>query len=52
MVELAHAYLIDYLTDKKAELADELFDEAVVHKDVVRAVGAVLAAMLGLSSHC
>lgn len=37
MVQLAHDYLIEYLTNKRAELADTLFDEAVVHKDVVGA---------------
>ncbi len=35
MVQLAHDYLIEYLTNKRAELADQLFDEGVVHKDVV-----------------
>lgn len=36
MVELAHAYLVDFLSHKREELAPQLFDEAVVHKDVVR----------------
>lgn len=40
MVQLAHDYLIEYLTNKRAELADQLFDEGVVHKDVVRAAPA------------
>ncbi|PRW20221.1 ester cyclase [Chlorella sorokiniana] len=35
MVQLAHDYLIEYLTNKRAELAEQLFDEGVVHKDVV-----------------
>ena len=35
MVELAHTYLIEYLTNKRAELADRIFDDEVVHKDVV-----------------
>ena len=42
MVQLAHDYLIEYLTNKRAELADQLFDKGVVHKDVVGALGALL----------
>jgi hypothetical protein len=36
MVELAHTYLVDFLSNKHEELASQLFDEGVVHKDVVR----------------
>lgn len=45
MVQLAHDYLIEYLTNKRAELAEQLFDEGVVHKDVVRAAVAAAVAL-------
>ena len=44
MVDLAHSYLIDYLTNKKAELAATLFDDQIVHKDVVGAAPAAWGA--------
>lgn len=51
MAQLAHNYLIEYLTNKRAELAEELFDEEVVHKDVVggqvAAVVSIRVLMLG-----
>ncbi|KAL4451240.1 hypothetical protein ABPG77_009312 [Micractinium sp. CCAP 211/92] len=35
MVDLSHTYFIDFLTNKRAELADQIFTEDVVHIDVV-----------------
>lgn len=37
MVDLSHTYFIDFLTNKRAELADQIFTEDVVHIDVVGA---------------
>lgn len=53
MVQLAHDYLIEYLTNKRAELAEQLFDEGVVHKDVVGAAAVALAVLpLGAGWDC
>lgn len=35
MVELAHTYFMEFLTNKKVELADSLFAEDVLHRDVI-----------------
>ena len=35
MVEMAHTYFADFITKGNSELADQLFDENVVHKDIV-----------------
>jgi hypothetical protein len=32
MVELAHTYFMEFLTNKKVELADSLFAEDVLHR--------------------
>jgi adenine-specific DNA glycosylase len=52
MVELAHSYLIDYLTNKKAELAETLFDDQIVHKDVVGAAAGGRLVCKGQSPAC
>lgn len=35
MVDLAHSYFIDFLTNKRAELSEQIFSEEVMHVDVV-----------------
>ncbi len=41
MVDLSHTYFIDFLTNKRAELADQIFTEDVVHIDVVGAASSL-----------
>ena len=35
MVDLAHTYFAEFITKGRAELAEQILDEAVVHKDIV-----------------
>lgn len=35
MVDMAHSYFADYISGGKTELAEQLFDDDVVHKDLV-----------------
>lgn len=35
MVDMAHSYFTDYISGGNTELAEQLFDDDVVHKDLV-----------------
>ncbi len=35
MVDMAHQYYAEFFTKGREELAEQLFDEGVVHKDIV-----------------
>ncbi|GAB4819953.1 hypothetical protein N2152v2_006999 [Parachlorella kessleri] len=51
MVEMAHTYFAEFITKGNSELAGQLFDENVVHKDIVWDASHPIAGIGGMQKY-